>query len=59
MPKIQDVLHRHAEPRQPTMQSHDKAGSKVRTGPGYDATGEALYTGAWNYSGTAVYGRRR
>ena len=53
-PRAQDVIGRHAQPRAVTA----KGGGFdfLAGGPGRDTTGRALYTGAWYYDGTAVYG---
>lgn len=54
MPRVQDIIGRHAQPRALTA----KAGGMgtAQGGAGRDMTGRALYTGAWNYGGGASYG---
>jgi len=54
MPRTQDIIGRHAQPRALTAKA---AGfGFVEGGAGRDTTGQALYTGAWSYDGTATYG---
>ena len=53
MPRPQDIIGRHAQPRAVTSRA---AGFGSFGGAGRDTTGFALYTGAWHYDGTATYG---
>ena len=54
MPRIHDVILRHAQPRATTAKA--AAFGVQHGGAGRDTTGQALYTGAWYYDGTATYG---
>jgi len=51
MPRIQDVILRHAQPRATTAKA--AAFGVQHGGAGRDTTGQALYTGAWYYDGSA------
>jgi hypothetical protein len=53
VPRAQDIIGRHAQPRAVTSRA---ASSSASGGAGRDTSGHALYTGAWYYDGTATYG---
>ena len=56
MPRYQDVIGRHAQPRALTSKAAAATTApKTGTSAGQDSTGQALYTGAWYYDGTARY----
>lgn len=54
MPRPQDIIGRHAQPRALTARAVGFAGG--REGTATDTTGQALYAGAWRYDETATYG---